>query len=71
MIWRTSLVSASVEHGRVDEERHRHLDPLARLQGLLLEAEAVHLGEVAADLERRDVVDRAADHGWSLRLTAS
>ena len=48
---------------RIDVERDRHLHPLASLQGLLLETETVHLGEIRADLEWSHVVDGATDHG--------
>ena len=39
-----------VQDRRVDEERHRHVDLLARLQDLLVEAEAGDLAEVDAGL---------------------
>src|SRR5215470_19673564 len=37
-----------LEHARIDEEADRHLDALARLQGLLAETEALDLVEEAA-----------------------
>lgn len=51
-------------HGRIihkfgiNEEEHRHIDRLPRIQPLLLKAEALDLAEVGRDLSRRDAVRR-------------
>src|SRR5215471_2616172 len=45
---------------RIDEEHHRHLALLARLEPLLGEAEAVDLGEIGAGRRGRHVVCRLA-----------
>ena len=47
---------------RVDEEADRHVQLLAGLEALLVEAEALDLAEVPAGLERRDVEGRGPGH---------
>src|SRR5690606_31248191 len=47
-----------LEDGRIDEEAHRHVDGLARLEPLLRKAEALDLVEVAARDLRRHVEGR-------------
>ena len=56
-----TVVLGVLDDLRIDEEHHRHLAPLAGLEALLGEAEAVDLGEVGADGRRRHVVGRVAD----------
>src|SRR5690606_38845020 len=48
---------------RVDDEAHRHVAPLAGVQRLGGEAEALGLAEVARRARRRDRGHRAADDG--------
>ena len=55
-----SLVSGSLRIVGIDEEDHRHVDGLARLQRLLGEAEAFDLVEIFAGLVGRDVEHRLA-----------
>src|SRR5262245_29396048 len=51
-----------LQHCGIDEEADRHLHPLARLQGLLREAEALDLGEILAVQLRRHVEAGTAGH---------
>ena len=48
--------SRSFDDAGIDVEHHRHLARLARLHGLLGEAEAVDLVEIGADRRRRDII---------------
>ena len=50
------ILVAVIDDLGIDVEHHRHLARLARLHGLLGEAEAVDLVEIGADRRRRDVV---------------
>ena len=47
--------------GRIDEEHHRHIDLLMRLEPLLGEAEALNLVEIDAGLQRRHIERRMPD----------
>src|ERR1044071_854389 len=58
----TLNVARPVTELGIDEEADRHLHPLARLQGLLREAEALDLGEILAVQLRRYVERGATGH---------
>lgn len=50
-----------IDKVRVDVEEHRHIHRLARIQPLLLKAEALDLAEIRRNLARRHAVCRYPD----------